>query len=81
MLRICCVIALLVISRKRLILREKSRSLQILQDCPSLMHGPSGIERTGTKVPVPGTIVPFGDFAGTVPAVPAVVMTCGLISA
>jgi hypothetical protein len=31
-------------------------------------------------VPVRGTIVPFGDFAGTVPAVPAVGMTCGLVS-
>jgi hypothetical protein len=30
------------------------------------------IERIGTLVPVRGTIVPFGDFAGTVPAIPAV---------
>jgi hypothetical protein len=26
----------------------------------------AGIERTGTKVPLHGTIVPLGDFAGTV---------------
>jgi hypothetical protein len=41
---------------------------------------PAGIERTGTLVPVRGTIVPFGDFAGTVPAVPAVGITRGLTS-
>jgi hypothetical protein len=40
----------------------------------------SGIERTGTLVPVHGAIVPFGGLAGAVPAVPAVRMTCGLVS-
>jgi hypothetical protein len=39
----------------------------------------AGIQRTGTLVPVHGTIVPFGGFAGAVPAVPAVGMTCGLV--
>jgi hypothetical protein len=48
---------------------------------PDLACRASGFEGKASwfKVPVHGTIVQLGDFAGTVPCVPAMGATCGLL--